>query len=112
MRTKKELRTELLKRFKAIDTHGMPVRDVLVQVIETAFDMCAEVLEEVQAPHATQMREVLKDYEQWEADLISNNDVWYDEYQEPRESPIIPRKLWNRLLEIQAKRNKVLSSSR
>jgi hypothetical protein len=57
------------------------------------------------------MRTVLEAYEQWEADLIMDNDAWYDECREPRSRPIIPQPLWDRLIEIQGMRNAALGNT-
>ena len=51
------------------------------------------------------LREALKSYEQWEADLIMCNEAWRD-----RTLPRIPQDLWDRLLEIQAMRNRALEN--
>jgi len=50
--------------------------------------------------------DVLKAYEQWEADLIMENKCW-----EGREIPQLTGELWNRMLELQAMRNRALSAS-
>jgi hypothetical protein len=61
------------------------------------------------AAERDQMRAVLEAYEQWEADLIQDNEAWYTREREPRDLPLIPQALWDRLIEIQALRNSALS---
>src|SRR5216684_145869 len=50
--------------------------------------------------------DVLKAYEQWEADFIMENKC-----REDREIPQLTGELWDRLLELQAMRNRALSAS-
>lgn len=60
---------------------------------------------------AAEMRKVLEAYEAWEADLITDNDAWYDEAREPLDLPTIPQRLWDRFIEIQSMRNQVLRNT-
>jgi hypothetical protein len=52
-------------------------------------------------------RAVLAAYEQWEADLIMSSEAW----EGFAALPTIPQDLWDRLIEIQGMRNKVLRKS-
>jgi len=54
---------------------------------------------------------VLAAYEQWEADLLMDNEAWYTREREPRDLPTIPQALWDRLIEIQGMRNAALHKS-
>jgi len=51
------------------------------------------------------MRDTLRAYEQWEADLILERDAWNNRL------PTFTDKLWDRFLEIQALRNAALSAT-
>lgn len=60
-------------------------------------------------PALEKCREALEEYEKWEADLIMDSDAWHDECREPLSLPRISQKCWDRLIEIQAKRNAALA---
>jgi hypothetical protein len=49
---------------------------------------------------------VLSDYEEWEAELISDNRCWEPEGM--ASNPRLTSELWDKLIEIQCQRNKVL----
>ena len=53
---------------------------------------------------------VLREYEQWEADLIMDSEAWRHADGEPRDLPWIPQHLWDRLIEIQERRNAALAA--
>src|SRR6266852_4484365 len=82
---------------------------------ELERDHCRKLADQILAlaiPQAPPLRgrelaaDVLKAYEQWEADLIMENKCW-----EGREIPQLTGELWNRMLELQAMRNRALSAS-
>ena len=50
--------------------------------------------------------ELLRDYEQWEADLISDNSMWWPY----RDKDAVHGKTYDKMLVLQEKRNKVLQS--
>ena len=50
--------------------------------------------------------ELLEDYEQWEADLISDNSMWWPY----RDKDAVHGKTYDKMLVLQEKRNKVLQS--
>ena len=50
--------------------------------------------------------ELLEDYEQWEADLISDNSMWWPY----RDKDAVYGKTYDKMLVLQEKRNKVLQS--
>lgn len=52
-------------------------------------------------------RSVLHEYEQWEADLITNVEAWAPDG--TATLPRIPQELWDRLIEIQGRRNQILN---
>ena len=58
------------------------------------------------AKRIAELESVLRAYEQWEADLIMDNDSWRD-----RNLPLIKQSQWDRLMEIQTLRNAVLSAT-
>ncbi len=99
-------------------------QDALQQLVDYVKDGCPDdgryyVMIEAQAalkgikvaPPASPLRgrelaaDVLKAYEQWEADLIMENKCW-----EGREIPQLTGELWDRMLELQAMRNRALSA--
>lgn len=54
----------------------------------------------------SEMLSLLKEYEQWEADLISDNEMWWPSVPKDR----ISGKTYVKMLELQTKRNKLLNS--
>ncbi len=50
--------------------------------------------------------DLLKEYEQWEADLISDNQMWWPNVPKDR----ISGKTYDKMMELQAKRNKILKA--
>lgn len=55
---------------------------------------------------APDMYEILNLYEEWEADLILDSQAWQDNY------PRFTKRLYDKWMEIQAKRNAVLAKAR
>ena len=52
-----------------------------------------------------ELKELLKEYEQWEADLISDNQMWWPY----AEKDAISGKTYHKMLELQEKRNQLLN---
>ncbi len=56
------------------------------------------------------MREVLKGYEQWEANLLMCGESWGPNGMAPL--PRLTYPLWDELMELQSKRNEVLKAAK
>ena len=61
-------------------------------------------------PSEHDLAAVLYDYECWEADLIMDSQAWREGEERGDCLPRIPQYLWDRLIEIQERRNAVLST--
>lgn len=55
--------------------------------------------------HCLPLRELLKRYRQWEADLISTNKMWWPF----QEDDVLTGEVYNTMLELQERRNQLLS---
>ncbi len=58
-----------------------------------------------------ELLELVLAFERWEGDLIMDSEAWRYDDGEPRELPKITGDLWDRLLELQRKRNEVLEKA-
>ena len=61
---------------------------------------------------APDMAEVLKAYEQWEADIFMDDRAWRGPDGESLSFPVLGGELYERLIEIQGMRNAVLAKAR
>lgn len=62
--------------------------------------------QQFRSPDMAEALSLLKEYEQWEADLIADNEMWWPSVPKDR----ISGKTYDKMIELQAKRNKLLAS--
>lgn len=62
------------------------------------------LLQQLQAAQPPAAIKLLKDYEQWEADLIADNEMWWPYVSKDR----ISGKTYDKMLELQERRNEIL----
>lgn len=61
-------------------------------------------LDETESPSDSEAVELLKEYDQWEADLINDNAMWWPHAPKDR----ISGQTYDKMMELQGKRNRIL----
>ena len=107
---RQEVRRDLQKDLEFVRNPGYPVRPVwgyiYVKTEETkVFDIAEHAIERAIKAEALnkELAEALENYEQWEADLLLADDAWHNTL------PVFTQELYDKWMELQKKRNAILT---